>query len=114
MLKSMALVLGTASVMLFSQNCLAAEYSFRSILEFGCHKNDGTCYVNLDGPPLTGGAGCVGNHIRWDAKNDANGKNWLALMMMAKALNKRVALYIDGCYVNQPSIPTFAYGSIEN
>jgi hypothetical protein len=112
MLKSTALILG---LILFSHSCWADEWpGYRAILDFGCHKNDGTCYMTLDGPPVTGGPECISNSVRWDAKNDANGKNWLALVMMAKALNKRVGLYISGCYVNQPSLPTFTYGSIEN
>jgi hypothetical protein len=96
------------------QPCVAADWSgFRTIQEFGCHKVDGTCYMTIDGPPVTGGAGCTSNSVRWDLKDDAGGKNWLALVMLAKSLNKRVGVAVDGCYLPEPMFPTFAYGYIE-
>lgn len=92
-----------------------AEWSgYRNILEFGCHKADGTCYVTIDGTPVTGGPSCVRNDVRWDSKNDVNGKTWLALVMFAKASQKKLGFYIDGCYVLQPAYPTFTYGVVES
>ncbi len=89
-----------------------APSGYRNILDFGCHKNDGTCYVTIDGAAV-GDITCSSNSVRWDSKNDINGKTWLALIMAAKAQGKRVSFYIDGCYVNQPAYPTFGYGAIE-
>ena len=92
----------------------AAEWSdYRKIQAFGCHKTDGTCYMTLEGAPLTGAPGCSQTSVRWDVKNDPNGKTWLALVMLAHATNGRIAVYVDGCYVNQPIYPTFTYGAIE-
>jgi hypothetical protein len=92
----------------------AAEWSnYRTIMEYGCHRMDGICYVNLDGPPMTGGPGCISNNIRWDTKNDVNGKNWLAIIISAKATGKRVAFQIDGCQPQFPAYPTFLYGHVE-
>jgi hypothetical protein len=56
---------------------------FRSIVDFGCHNVDGTCYVTIDGNPVSGGLNCTSNSVRWDSKNDPNGKTWLALALVA-------------------------------
>lgn len=86
---------------------------FRNIVSFGCHNVDGICYVTLDGDPVYGGSGCTSNSVRWDSKNDPNGKTWLAIVLTAKATNARIGLNINRCFVNQPSFPTFNFGSIE-
>lgn len=83
----------------------------RNILGYGCHKNDGTCFVFLDGPAFTGGPECTGTQIRWDAKNDVNGKSWLAIIMMAAANKKKISFYVSGC--QSPNHPTFLYGTVE-
>lgn len=111
MLKSSLIVFG---IVFLSQPCVAAGLSgYRSIQSIGCHRSDGTCYIDIDGPAVTGGSGCTSNSVRWDSKNDTNGKNWLALVMLAKSLNKKINLNIDGCYSPQPSYPTFTFGVIE-
>lgn len=89
----------------------AQETGLRSITGYGCHKSDGTCYVLFDGPSVSGGPDCIGNQLRWDAKNDANGKSWLAMIMMAAANGKKVSFFVAGCY--SPPFPTFSYGSVE-
>ena len=92
----------------------ADEWSgYRNILSFGCHKGDGTCFVEVDGAPINGGSTCIGNSIRWDAKKEANGKSIFALIAIAKATNKKVGFAIQGCYSLQPQFPTFVWAMIE-
>lgn len=105
----------TAALITFSNHASVAaeDTGLRAIGGFGCHKSDGTCFLDIDGPAVGGSYGCPSNNVRWDAKNDINGKSWLALVMLAKAQNKKVSFYIASCYANQPAFPTFQYGSIE-
>ncbi|MEE9303043.1 MAG: hypothetical protein V3U84_04570 [Thiotrichaceae bacterium] len=84
----------------------------RDIVSLGCHKTGGTCYIQINGVPV-GAPACVGNSIRWSVMNNDNGKTWLALFTTALALKKKVNLNITGCYVNEPIVPTFSYGTIE-
>lgn len=86
---------------------------FRNVIDFGCHNVDGTCYVTIDGSPVSGGLNCTSNSVRWDSKNDPNGRTWLVLLLVAKASNFKIGLNINKCYANQQSYPTFNYGSIE-
>ncbi len=86
----------------------AEDTGFRNIIEYGCHKSDGTCFVSLDGPAFTGAPECVGNQLRWDTKGDANGKSWLAMIMAAAASGKKINFYVSGC--QSPGHPTFLYG----
>lgn len=112
-LKRVAGLLITLSmVMWMTPSAAGTTTGYRNILDFGCHKNDGTCYVTIDGAAV-GDITCTSNSVRWDSKNDVNGKTWLALIMAAKAQGKRVSFYIDGCYASQPMFPTFGYGVIE-
>jgi hypothetical protein len=100
--------------LVFSNTAAAAQDSdWRTVRELGCHRLDGTCFVAIDGAAVSGGSGCTSNLIRWDSKGDGSGKNWLALFMLAKATGKRVRLYVDGCYVQHPTDPTFSYGFVE-
>lgn len=85
---------------------------YRRVLDFGCHRQDGTCYVTVEGAPV-GASTCTSTSIRWNSKDDVNGKNWLALIMFAKATGKRVGFYVSGCYLPQPVFPTFGHGSVE-
>jgi len=111
MLKGMLVAFG---LVLLCQPCFAAEWSgYRTVKTFGCHKGDGTCYVDIGGLAVTGASGCTSNSVRWDAQKDTNGKSWLALVMLAKSLNKKIGFYVNGCYASQPAFPTFAYGFIE-
>lgn len=82
----------------------------RTILGYGCHMNDGTCYVNIDGPAVTGGPECTGTQLRWDAKNNVNGKSWLAMIMMAAANGKKVQFFASGCM--SPGFPAFLFGTV--
>lgn len=87
---------------------------FRFISVLGCHKSDGTCFIDLAGDPITGTPStCTQNSIRFDAQKEANGKSILALAAIAKATNRRIQFYINGCYANQPMYPTFGYAFIE-
>jgi hypothetical protein len=88
-----------------------AETGARNILGYGCHKGDGTCFVYLDGPEFTGGPECTGNQLRWDAKGDANGRPWLAIIMAAAVNKKKINFYVSGC--QSPGHPTFLYGIVE-
>ena len=113
-MKSWMLASLLALLVPLSQPCAAAESSgYRNIQDFGCPKADGTCFMTIDGPPVAGAPSCASNSVRWNAKNDVNGQNWLALVMMAKATGKKISLYIDSCYSEQPAYPTFGYGVIE-
>jgi hypothetical protein len=97
-------------VFVFSGGVYAGENSgARTILTYGCHKSDGTCYVLIDGPPVTGAPECVGNDIRWNAKEEANGKSWLSMIMLAAATGKMINFYIAGCH---GPFPTFSYGTV--
>lgn len=82
----------------------------RNILSYGCHTNDGTCYVNIDGPAVTGASECSGTQLRWDAKNSANGKSWLSMIMLAAATGKKVQFFVSGC--QSPGFPAFLFGTV--
>jgi len=111
MIIRVCLALGALS---FSSASNSAEWSgFRNIVELGCMKSEGTCWVTLEGSAMTGAPGCSSPALRWDVKNDANGKNFYALFLLAQASKKRVALNVDGCYSAQPNYPTFTFGQIE-
>lgn len=84
---------------------------WRTILNYGCHLGDGTCFVNIDGYSV-GPTQCNSTSVRWDVKNSPNGKEWLALISAAHAAGHKINLYIYGCYTSQPSYPTFAWGSV--
>jgi hypothetical protein len=86
---------------------------FRAITDFGCHNIDSTCFLTVDGPPVSGGSGCTSNSIRWDSKNDPNGKTWLAIILAAKASGGRVGFNINRCYPAQINYPTFNWGLLE-
>jgi len=85
----------------------------RTINYIGCHKNDNTCYVTINGSPV-GPATCSSTSIRWNETNDANGKAALALLTTAFIAGKQVVFYISDnvCYTNQPQYPTFSYYNI--
>lgn len=94
----------------FSGNAYAdGDTGPRNIVTYGCHKNDGTCYVILDGPLITGAPECAGNDIRWDAKNDVNGKTWLSIIMLAASTGQKISLHVSGCF---GQFPAFSYGSV--
>jgi hypothetical protein len=86
---------------------------FRSISDFGCHNTDGTCYLTIDGDEVSGGSNCTSRSIRWDSRNDPNGKTWLALLLTAKSLGTKVGFYVGSCYAMQPVYPTFYWGALE-
>jgi hypothetical protein len=90
----------------------AQSTGFRNIKGFGCHKNDGTCFVNVDGDPVNV-AGCTSNSIRWNSLSDPGGRSWMTLIALAISLNRRVIFELSGCYSNQIIFPTFSYGVIE-
>ena len=99
-----------AILLIISNNLLSAETSgWRNILDLGCHDFDGTCYVTLDGAPVTGSPGCSSNSIRWNAQSDINGKSTLAIMMMANATGSKVSIYTDKCYPAQAAFPQLTY-----
>ena len=106
-MKKYLFILFVFPVFSFSQNT-----GYRSIKEFGCHKSDGTCYVSIDGDPVNV-PGCISNSVRWNSLTDPGGKNWVALIALAKSINKKVSFELNGCYSNQMSFPTFSYGAIE-
>lgn len=87
------------------------ETGARNIMGYGCHKGDGTCFVYLDGPAFNSGAECSGNELRWDAKNDVNGRSWLVIIMAAAINKKKINFYVSGC--QSPYHPTFLYGIVE-
>jgi hypothetical protein len=91
----------------------AQSSGYRNIVDMGCHNSDGTCYILVDGSPVTGAAGCSSNSLRWDARSDPNGRSTLALLMMAKSQGLRVSAYVSSCYALQPIYPQIQYINIE-
>ena len=83
----------------------------RTISHIGCHLNDDTCFVELDGSPVGGSVGCATNSVRWAVNTKPSGKSWLALFTAAHLTGKKVGLQIDGCHT-QPAFPTFSYGYV--
>ena len=108
-------VVTIAFLMVISNNLFSAESSGpRKILSIGCHNYNSTCYINIDGAPITGATGCSSNSIRWDSQNDINGKSTLALMMMASSTGSKVSIYTQSCYSQQPTYPTILFFDIIN
>lgn len=105
------------SILLFigSNGAISSETTgYRNITDMGCHNVDATCYISLDGNPVTGGGpSCVSNSLRWSTAT-VWGKNWLALIMSAKAQGKMITFFVSSCYSSQAAYPTFDYGSIQN
>lgn len=78
----------------------------------GCHLNDKTCYVILDGAPF-GPESCMSTWVRW-REDAANGKAALALLTSAFLSEKKVRFHLsDTCFANQPTYPTFMYFWVE-
>jgi hypothetical protein len=92
----------------------AAEYiQQRRIIAMGCHHNDGTCYVAVDGAPFGGGEGCRSgavNEFRWDDADTPNGRRTYASMLAAFSQNKRVSVAISGC--SSQGIPRPSYYTV--
>jgi hypothetical protein len=64
-------------MLLVAATVSAVEASgWRTIVDFGCHRLDGTCFVTVDGAAVAGAPTCIQTSIRWDAKNDVNGKTY--------------------------------------
>lgn len=85
------------------------DTGLRNITGFGCHLEDGTCYFDIDGSPV-GHSSCLGNNIRFNVIDSANGKTWLSIIEAAYIADKQVQLNISGCYSRQPIFPTFTFG----
>ncbi len=102
-------------LILFVQSGYASEglTGYRNLTSFGCHLEDGTCFVEIDGNSV-GASTCISNTIRFNVLNSLNGRNWLSLLQTAYIAKKQVNLNIEGCYVNQPTYPTFNFGYINN
>jgi len=96
----------------FAQLSYAGDTGYRTILEFGCHKVNTICYITIDGDPPSV-PGCTSNSVRWDAANDPNGKNWIAMIIFAMATDRKINLYIDSCLPAQSTYPTFSWGTLE-
>lgn len=80
----------------------------RKILNIGCHLNDTTCYVTVEGSAV-GPTQCSNTSIRWNESSSPGGKNTLALLMGAHMSGKPVLFYIlDTCYASS-IYPTFSY-----
>ena len=82
---------------------------WRNLLGFGCHLNDGICYLDIDGAPV-GASQCRTTNIRFNTKASENGDVWASMLLAAYVSGKRVNLNISGCYGNYP---TFDHGRIE-
>ena len=95
----------------FSAYSAEGDTGWRNITGFGCHLNDGTCYMDIDGPAV-GPAECLSNNVRFDVLGSMNGKTWLAMIKTAYLLGKEVRFNIKGCYSFQPLFPTFSWGRI--
>jgi hypothetical protein len=79
----------------------------RKIVDIGCHKNDNTCFISIDGEPAGPSDNCRRNSIRWNVE-EANGKAALTHFTAAYFAGKRVKLGIDSsCYPHQSNFPTF-------
>ncbi|WP_218417929.1 hypothetical protein [Alteromonas lipotrueae] len=96
---------------LISSKTLATtgETGWRSIENFGCHLNDGTCYFTIDGQHV-GNSECTNNNIRFSRKSSQNGEFWASMLLAAHMANKKISLNIEGCY---GKYPTFTFGKIE-
>ena len=78
----------------------------RHIMEIGCHLNDGTCYVTIDGEQV-GPESCKSTSIRWNKETSVSGKETFSLLMTAFAAGHLVQFRVlDSCY---ESYPTFSY-----
>lgn len=89
---------------------------FRSIVDIGCHRIDGTCYLTLDGSPfVVAGSSCnlYPNMFRFST-DDTNGKRAYMSLLAAYLAGKKVSLYANGCYINQPNFQTFDWFNIGN
>ena len=81
----------------------------RTIIDMGCNKDDGGCYIHIDGDAVGETYGCESNVIKWDT-NEQGGKNLLAIFMSAFLSQKQIHLNISGCYNGHP---TFSGGSMK-
>jgi hypothetical protein len=61
-----------------------------------------------------GPANCRHTSIRWNERNDPNGKSILSLLTAAFLAGKTVSFYTNDtlCYASQPEYPTFIYINI--
>ncbi len=90
-------------------NSHAVGSGYRFINNIGCHLNDGTCYVYVDGDAV-GPTDCSSNSIRWNKDNANSGKETLSLLMTAAIARKKVNFQIsNSCYKYQAGYPTFTY-----
>ncbi len=81
----------------------------REIQQIGCHLNDGTCYVYIDGAAV-GPSQCNNTSLRWNKDSANSGTEMLSLLMAAFAAGKKVNFrVVDTCY---GSYPTFSFINI--
>ena len=86
---------------------------FSELLDIGCHKYNNICYVTISGD-AAGPDTCKSNSIRWDEKNDANGKSILMLISSAFYADKKVNFNVSNtCFSGQTGFPTMIYLTVK-
>lgn len=82
----------------------------KEIESIGCHLNDDTCYVIVNGDAV-GPSECPSNSIRWKKDSSVSGKETLSLLTAAFMANKRVHFNITNTCIGK--YPTFSYFSVK-
>lgn len=99
----------------FSLNLYAGELTdARKLTNIGCHKNDDTCWVMVEGTAVVPN-NCKSTFIRWRKQQDVNGEAIFSHLTSAFFAGKKIMFYLsDGCFTPQPEYPTFNYYHIVN
>ncbi|WP_228277584.1 hypothetical protein [Acinetobacter dispersus] len=85
-----------------SQTYAGEDVQGRKIIDIGCHRDIGTCYVTLDGPAFGSSLKCLHgatNQFRFDDSDSVNGRRAYASLLAAFLQGKTVDVFLDGCSV---------------
>lgn len=83
-----------------SQIYAGETISDRKIIDIGCHRDTGTCFVTLDGPGFGSSLKCpsgLTNDFRFDDADTINGRRTYASLYAAFLQGRFVTVFIDGC-----------------
>lgn len=82
----------------------------RKIIDIGCHRDNGICYVIVDGQSFGSSLGCpygLTNQFRFDDADSINGRRAYASLYAAFLLGKSISVYLSGC--TQQGAPLLQY-----
>jgi len=99
---------------IYAGTSYAEETVERDIITMGCHKENGNCFMEINGEPV-GPSECIANSVRFNILSDKNAEASFTLLSAAFFSGKKVRFTIsDQCYSQQNTFPTFTRFQVLN